>query len=141
MNARIRKFERESGLEIYGLGARRDKWEHCVEKFAKLIVQECISVVSRRAVGDHNREDAEVEWWTESVPIAGRVYGMDVVRSIIAKALAWQAEQIVAMLDRRSSDAFNTFSAEISDYYEGRMDEAKEAAQAVRDMTGENGND
>ena len=39
--ARIRQFEKESGLEIYGLGARRDKWEHSMEKFTELIVKEC----------------------------------------------------------------------------------------------------
>jgi hypothetical protein len=43
MNELIRKFEKESGLEIYGLGARREKWEHCMEKFTELIVQECMS--------------------------------------------------------------------------------------------------
>ena len=42
MNERIRQFERESGLEIYGLGTRRDKWEHCMEKFAELIVKEML---------------------------------------------------------------------------------------------------
>ena len=42
MNKRLRQFEKESGLEIYGLGARRDKWEDTVEKFAELIVKECI---------------------------------------------------------------------------------------------------
>lgn len=39
----IRQFERESGLEIYGLGARRDKWEACLEKFTELVVKECMS--------------------------------------------------------------------------------------------------
>ena len=44
IKARIREFEKQSGLEIYGLGARREKWEHCMEKFAELIVQECVSI-------------------------------------------------------------------------------------------------
>ena len=30
------------------------------EKFAELIVKECIATVQKRCVGDHNREDAEV---------------------------------------------------------------------------------
>ena len=47
MNEQLREFEKQSGLEIYGLGARRDKWEHCMEKFAKLIVGECADVLSR----------------------------------------------------------------------------------------------
>ena len=42
IKARIRQFEKESGLEIYGLGARRDKWEHTMEKFTKLIVKEML---------------------------------------------------------------------------------------------------
>ena len=43
----IRKFEKESGLEIYGLGARRDKWEAALEKYAELIVEECSTVIEK----------------------------------------------------------------------------------------------
>ena len=42
MNKRLREFEKESGLEIYGLGARRDKWETVLEKYAELIVKEML---------------------------------------------------------------------------------------------------
>ena len=42
MNKLLREFEKESGLQIYGLGARRDPWEAALEKFAELIVRECI---------------------------------------------------------------------------------------------------
>ena len=41
MIERLREIECESGLEIYGLGARRDRWEQTLEKFAKLIIQDC----------------------------------------------------------------------------------------------------
>ena len=41
MNAKLREFERASGLEIYGLGARREKWESALEKYAELVVREC----------------------------------------------------------------------------------------------------
>lgn len=41
MNERLRQFEKESGLEIYGLGARRDKWEAALEKYAELIIRDC----------------------------------------------------------------------------------------------------
>jgi hypothetical protein len=41
MNKQLREFEKESGLDIYGLGARRDKWEQALEKYAELIVREC----------------------------------------------------------------------------------------------------
>lgn len=44
MNKRLRQFERESGLEIFGLGARRDKWERAMAKYAELIVQDCIDI-------------------------------------------------------------------------------------------------
>jgi hypothetical protein len=50
MNKKLREFERESGLEIFGLGAKRVKWEAAMEKFAELIVKEC-SQISR----DHQR--------------------------------------------------------------------------------------
>ncbi len=45
MNERIREIERQSGLEIYGLGARRDKWEQCIEKFTRMVVEECVKAV------------------------------------------------------------------------------------------------
>lgn len=47
MNKLIRQFERESGLEIYGLGARREKWERALEKYAELIVKECAGIYSK----------------------------------------------------------------------------------------------
>ena len=47
MNERLRQFERESGLEIYGLGARREKWEVALEKYAELVVQECTTVIEK----------------------------------------------------------------------------------------------
>ena len=37
-----------------------DKWKLFSEKFAELIVQECISTVQKRYMGDNNREDMEV---------------------------------------------------------------------------------
>ena len=41
MNKRLREFEKESGLAIFGLGAKRHIWEAALEKYAELIVQEC----------------------------------------------------------------------------------------------------
>lgn len=44
MNQRIREFERESGLEIFGLGAKRVPWEAAMTKFAELVVKECVDI-------------------------------------------------------------------------------------------------
>lgn len=41
MNPRLRQFEKESKLEIFGLGARREIWERALEKYAELIVRDC----------------------------------------------------------------------------------------------------
>ena len=41
MNKRLREFEKESKLEIFGLGAKRHIWEAALEKYAELIVREC----------------------------------------------------------------------------------------------------
>lgn len=45
MNPRLRQFERESKLEIYGLGAKRPQWEAALEKYAELVVRECMSTL------------------------------------------------------------------------------------------------
>ena len=52
MNELVEQFERESGLEIYGLGQDRVKWKSVVEKFAKLIVADCADFVAAGEFGD-----------------------------------------------------------------------------------------
>ena len=47
MNKQLREFERKSGLEIYGLGARRNKWEAALEKYAELIVRKCADIADK----------------------------------------------------------------------------------------------
>ena len=47
MNDKLREFEKESGLEIYGLGKDRGKWKAAVEKFAELIVGECADIAQQ----------------------------------------------------------------------------------------------
>ena len=44
MNEQIREHVRASGLDVYGLGLDREKWEAAVERFAKLIVRECATI-------------------------------------------------------------------------------------------------
>ena len=46
MNERIRKLVKESNLDVYGLGKERYKWEYTVEKFAELIVSECVAIIN-----------------------------------------------------------------------------------------------
>jgi hypothetical protein len=45
MNLQIRTLERQSGIDVYGLGKDRAKWESSLEKFAKLTVEDCIQVL------------------------------------------------------------------------------------------------
>ena len=62
LKMRLREFERASGLEIYGLGAKRVPWEAAMEKFAKLIVRECVSVINTEA-GEHEDDDEYERAW------------------------------------------------------------------------------
>ena len=45
MKERIRELVRESNLDVYGLGKDRYKWEYTIEKFAELIVRECVEQI------------------------------------------------------------------------------------------------
>ena len=47
MNPRLRQFEKESGLAIFGLGAKRHIWEAALEKYAELVVQECAEIADK----------------------------------------------------------------------------------------------
>ena len=44
MNEQIREHVRASGIDVYGLGLDREKWEATVERFAELIVRECATI-------------------------------------------------------------------------------------------------
>ena len=45
MNERfLKELVRESNLDVYGLGKERYRWEYTVEKFAELIVRECLDI-------------------------------------------------------------------------------------------------
>jgi hypothetical protein len=45
MNKKIlRDLERHSGIDVYGLGLDRDKWETKLSLFAELIVRECVAI-------------------------------------------------------------------------------------------------
>jgi hypothetical protein len=52
MNERIRELVRESNLDVYGLGKERYKWEYTVEKFAELIIKECLDQCYNRGMND-----------------------------------------------------------------------------------------
>ena len=64
MNERIRELVRESNLDMYGLGKERHRWEYTVEKFAELIVQECIDKIEthRIPVGNSAAGEMACEW-------------------------------------------------------------------------------
>ncbi len=58
-NKLLREFERESKLEIFGLGARREIWEKALEKYAELIVQECADIAKHHVMNISTYADAE----------------------------------------------------------------------------------
>lgn len=44
MNQRLRDLARTSGLDVYGLGKDRERWEATVDKFAQALVEDCAMV-------------------------------------------------------------------------------------------------
>ena len=49
MNKLIQEFEKASGLDVYGLGAKRLPWEATLERFTALIVARVLDEVEQRA--------------------------------------------------------------------------------------------
>lgn len=63
VNERIKELANECGLDTRHNGivlTRNVDAAEAFEKFAELIVQECINTVQKRFMGDLNREDMEV---------------------------------------------------------------------------------
>lgn len=78
MNPKLREFERASGLEIYGLGAKRDKWEATIERMAKLIVDDCIGVVENLSPGyDDYRSQIEDAFRRDCVEQLKQHFGVE----------------------------------------------------------------
>lgn len=75
MNDRIKKIAEQAGFimwadEPWGRGQVIDwavNYDAELEKFAELIMQECIEVVNSRYMGDLNREDQEVRRCVEDL--------------------------------------------------------------------------
>jgi hypothetical protein len=67
MNKLIREFEKASGLDVYGLGAKRVPWEATLERFTALIVARVLDEVEQRAyyTGDRNWSDELDRPWVE----------------------------------------------------------------------------
>jgi hypothetical protein len=49
VNELIRKFERISHIDVYGLGTDREKWELTLEKFTHIIADHCASICMSQA--------------------------------------------------------------------------------------------
>ena len=67
LHPKLRAFERESKLEIFGLGAKRIPWEAALEKYAELIVEEMLQICkdhpgwSGRMIGEQIKQHFGVE--------------------------------------------------------------------------------
>lgn len=78
MNPKLREFEKASGLEIYGLGAKRIPWEATIERFAKLIVDDCINVVENLSPGyDDYRNQIEDAFRRDCMEQLKRHFGVE----------------------------------------------------------------
>ena len=67
MNKLIQEFEKASGLDVYGLGAKRVPWEATLERFTALIVARVLDEVDTRAFvsGDRAWSDELDRPWVE----------------------------------------------------------------------------
>ena len=61
MNERIKELAEQSGLDIYGLGLDRNKWDTAVSKFAELIIKEVYKVADDNFYGDPHYVDEYIK--------------------------------------------------------------------------------
>jgi hypothetical protein len=73
----IRKFEKDSGLEIYGLGMDRVKWQAALEKFAELIVQECLLALEPDPMAPAINYDVEQKFYQRSADKIKKHFGVE----------------------------------------------------------------
>lgn len=52
MMDRIRQFEKDSGLDVYGLGTKRPQWEHTLNKFHQEMLKDTIQTLINHGYTD-----------------------------------------------------------------------------------------
>ncbi len=64
MNDKINVLAKRSGIDLYGLGLDREKWEKCLESFSKLIIQECLDKIETHKipVGNSPAGELAADW-------------------------------------------------------------------------------
>ena len=78
MNPRLKEFEKESGLEIFGLGAKTHMWEAAIEKFAKLVAKDCVGIVGNLSPGyDDYRNQIEDSFRGDCIAEIERQFEID----------------------------------------------------------------
>lgn len=64
MNEKLRELATQSGMTVSN---RMHITQDTLEKFAEVIVKDCITIVNSRYMGDNNREDMEVRRCVEDL--------------------------------------------------------------------------
>lgn len=68
MNDKLENLMYTAGLTAQGCWDNMDEYDQAaIQKFAELIVAECIHVLNKRYMGDNNREDMEVRRCVEDI--------------------------------------------------------------------------
>ena len=61
MNEKLEDLMYRAGLTAQGCWDSMDQYDReAIERFAELLINECIGIVNKRYMGDNNREDMEV---------------------------------------------------------------------------------
>jgi hypothetical protein len=61
VNEQLEDLMYRAGLTAQGCWDTMDQYDReAIERFAELLINECIGVVNKRYMGDNNREDMEV---------------------------------------------------------------------------------
>jgi hypothetical protein len=94
MNNRLRQFERESGLEIFGLGARRDKWERAMAKYAELIVRECCLALWTEECHTSDLAFDEVKRNATKIKEHFGIDPNEITEDMLARSIKWMEQQL-----------------------------------------------
>jgi hypothetical protein len=64
MNDNLNTLAKQSGIDLYGLGRDREKWEKCLQTFSTLIIQECLDKIETHKipVGNSAAGELAADW-------------------------------------------------------------------------------
>jgi hypothetical protein len=77
MNSRLRQIVKQSRIDVYALGTDNTKWESTLDRFAQLLIQECLLSLEPDPMASEIDYDVELKFYQRSANKIKQHFGVE----------------------------------------------------------------